>query len=87
MTPQDHAFLLALIAHQNAKFNTLVQALTAANVLQPDDLAAYTDLRIDHEPEKVRDSLRITWKHYQLTAADLGITTGLEDTPPFPNRE
>ena len=85
MTREEHLFMLMLYARQNAKFNTLFEALKAPNVLQTDDLNAYRTLILERQPEQSRESLRQTWEVYQSIAKLLGITTGLEEWP-FPQK-
>ena len=86
MTPQDHLLLIALIGRQNAKFNTLFNALISSGVLHADDLEARRQYLLQENPQELELCLQQAWESHQSTAASLGITTGLEHGPYLPKK-
>jgi hypothetical protein len=81
MTQQEHLFIFTLYARQSAKFNILFEVLKTRGVVEADDLQAF----LAHEVEEAHEHYEWVydaWKSYQFVAAGLGVTTGLEDSPP-----
>jgi len=81
MTPQEHLFMFTLYARQSAKFNILFEILKTRGVVEADDLQAF----LAHEVEEAHQHYEWAldaWKSYQFVAEGLGVTTGLENSPP-----
>jgi hypothetical protein len=81
MTQQEHLFMLSLYAMQSTKYNLLVEILKTRGVLEDDDIQAFR-AHVVSETQEHREWFREAWKAYQVTAASLGLTTGLENFLP-----
>jgi hypothetical protein len=84
VTAQEHLFMMSMYARQSAKFNVLCEILKTRGILEEGDLSAFL-AHTAQETKEHQEWLRASWKTYQSTAADLGVTTGLGD-PPTPEK-
>lgn len=83
MTPQEHLLLLTIFAKLIKLNQVLANALTSRGVLAADDVIAFEFAANLDDPSSVAVFEKAK-AMYLTCATGLGISTGLENLPPFP---